>query len=125
MGHLTYGNTRIEFDDRVLAHLQIVIVDKLRRQESLAVSWRDSDDVGDGRSTIWIDPSISLYFQFDGSQVPDIDREWLSQLAASADSSTGLIVTGPDGEVIPAVPEISIALASRKANGGSRGREPR
>ena len=125
MGHLIYGNMKIDFEDRVLAHLQIVIVNKLRRQESFAVSWRDSTEIGDGRSAIWIDPSISLYFKFDGSRVPEIDRQWLSELASSADSSTGLIVTGPDGEAVAAVPEIGIALGGRKAAGGARGRRQR
>ncbi|MGH1548023.1 ATP-dependent DNA ligase [Leifsonia poae] len=132
MGHLIYGNMRVEFEDRVLAHLQIVIVNKLRRSESFAVSWRDANEVGDGRSAIWVDPSIPLYFKFDGSRAPDIDREWLLRLADSADSSTGLIVAGRDGEAVVAVPAISIALGSRKANGangsthgGGRGRRQR
>ena len=37
MGQLIYASTfEARFDDRVLAHLQIVIVAKLRRQESFA-----------------------------------------------------------------------------------------
>jgi hypothetical protein len=93
----------IEFDDRLLAHLQIVMVNKLRRRESFAMSWRDSVAVGDGRSAIWLDPSIPLYFKFEGSRVPLLDREWIARLAASADSSTGLVVTGADGEPAPSV----------------------
>jgi hypothetical protein len=99
MGTLTYGSTVIEFEDRLLAHLQIVIVNKLRRRESFAMSWRDATEVGDGRSAIWLDPSIPIYFKFDGSRVPAINREWLERLAESAASSTGLIVAGEDGEL--------------------------
>jgi hypothetical protein len=99
MGTLTYDTIVIEFEDRLLAHLQIVIVNKLRRRESFAMSWRDSTDVGDGRSAIWIDPSIPLYFKFDGSRVPSINREWVEDLAESAAGPQGLIVTGEDGEL--------------------------
>lgn len=97
MGSLTYDTTVIEFDDRLLAHLQIVIVNKLRRHESFAMSWRDSAEAGEGRSAIWLDPSIPLYFKFDGSRVPAINRDWLERLADSASSSTGLVVSDEDG----------------------------
>jgi hypothetical protein len=117
MGTLTYADVDIEFDDRVLAHLQIVIVNKLRRRESFAMSWRDADDVGDGRSAIWIDPSIPLYFKFDGSRVPSIDREWLTALAESADSSRGLIVMDDHG-----VPESAGRRAPEGRNELSRRR---
>jgi hypothetical protein len=98
MGTLTYGTAVIEFDDRLLAHLQIVIVNKLRRRESFAMSWRDLLDAGGGRSAIWLDASIPLYFKFEGSRVPAINREWVERLSDSAASSTGLIVTDEDGE---------------------------
>ncbi|MDN4613258.1 ATP-dependent DNA ligase [Leifsonia sp. F6_8S_P_1B] len=97
MGTLTYDSTAIAFDDRLLLHLQIVIVNKLRRRESFAMSWRDAAETGDGRSAIWIDPSIPLFFKYDGSRVPTINREWLALLAESAGSSTGLIVCAEDG----------------------------
>jgi hypothetical protein len=98
MGALTYGGMTILFEDRLLAHLQIVIINKLRRRECFAMSWRDSDQVGDGRSTIWLDPSIPIYFKFDGSRVPAISSDWVHQLAVSADSSHGLIVTDEEGQ---------------------------
>jgi hypothetical protein len=102
MGTLIYDGTAIHFDDRTLAHLQIVIVNKLRRHEGFAMSWRDAPEVGDGRSTIWLDPSIPLYFKFDGSRVPVISREWLDILTESADHSTGLIVTNEEGALVTA-----------------------
>lgn len=99
MGSLIYDSTIIEFDDRLLLHLQIVIVNKLRRRESFAMSWRDSPEIGDGRSTIWLDPSIPLYFKFAGSRTPTIDRDWIELLAESAASSSGLLVTDEDGNL--------------------------
>jgi len=99
---LTYDGTAVEFDDRTLTHLQIVIVNQLRRRAGFLMSWIDSPAVGDGRSAIWVDPSIPLYFRFDGSRVPAIDEEWLQMLGQSALSSTGLIVQGADGAPVRA-----------------------
>ncbi|MGO4536793.1 DUF7882 family protein [Leifsonia sp. 2MCAF36] len=120
MGSLRYGSVTVEFDDRVLTHLQIVIVNKLRRRESFAMSWRDSNAVGDGRSAIWIDPTIPLYFKFDGSRVPEIDRGWLAELSASADSSMGLVVNGPEGEDVTALPDVRVIAGPAKAGQPAR-----
>jgi hypothetical protein len=96
MGSLTIDGIVVQFEDRVLTHLQIVIVQKLRKGESFLMSWRDSDAVGDGRSSAWIHPSLSLYFKFSGSRVPAINRDWLASLMASANGSQGLIVTSEE-----------------------------
>lgn len=97
MGNLVYDGSMIEFDDRLLAHLQIVIVQKLRHGEGFPMSWLNSLSMGDGRSSIWLDPTIPLRFNFVGSRTPKINRDWLSVLTASASSSTGLIVLNEDG----------------------------
>jgi len=95
MGSLIYDSStiEIEFDDRTLEHLQIVIATKLRRRESFFFSWRDSQKVGDGRSSLWLDPSIPLYFKYSGGRVPSISRSWLAELTTSANSSSGLVLT--------------------------------
>jgi hypothetical protein len=95
MGALIYGSPsmEIQFDDRVLAHVQIVMSAKLRRGENFFFSWRDSPAVGDGRSAVWIDPSIPMYFRYSGSRHPEIDREWLEQMAIAAASTHGLDLT--------------------------------
>ena len=104
-----YGTVDIDIDDRLLAHLQIVIVNKLRRGEPLLMSWLDSPAIGDGRSAAWLNPNVTLYFKFAGSRSPQIDREWLRVLSESADSSTGLILRTQDGK---------LAYASGKRGGG-------
>jgi hypothetical protein len=92
MGTLQYDGVLVEFDDRLLAHLQIVIVQKIRRGESFLMSWRDSSDTGDGHSAIWIHPTQNLYFKFVGSRNPTINQDWLDQLMLSANSPRGLLV---------------------------------
>jgi len=85
-----YGNLEVDIEDRVLSHLQIVIVAKLRRNEGFILTWTDGPDVGEGRSSIWLHQSIPLYFKYDSSAQPHINREWLELLTVSATSAGGL-----------------------------------
>jgi hypothetical protein len=95
MGTLLYGNsgTVVEFDDRSLMHLQIVITGKLRRQESFLFSWTDSVAQGSGRNSVWLDPSITLLYRYFGNRVPSINRAWIEAMSASANSGSGLLFT--------------------------------
>src|ERR1700710_2587857 len=98
MGKILYGEagTEIVFDDRDMAHLQLVIGAKLRRRESFFFSWKEDASVGEGRSSIWIDAAIPLYFKYYASKPPTINREWLELLTLSANSAQGMqFVTEP------------------------------
>jgi hypothetical protein len=99
MGTLSYGDVVVHIDDRALTHLQIVIVNKLRKGEGFMMSWKDSPEVGDGRSAVWMHPYMIIHFKFDGGRVPSINEQWLAELAASADSSRGLIITAENGNL--------------------------
>lgn len=91
----------IHIEDRALAHLKVVIATKLRRDESFTLSWRHPDDEPRGRSTIWLHPSIPLRFIFDDPEPTELSREWIEDLANSANSSGGITLvaehfdTGP------------------------------
>lgn len=91
MGTLTYDSTmRVDFDDRLLAHLRLVIGMKLRRGESFFLSWKDDNNMGEGSSTIWLNPSIPIAFRFSGSRDVSINARWLDDLVTTANSATGL-----------------------------------
>ena len=94
MGTIYYGGsaTPIHIEDRALAHLKVVIATKLRRNESFTVSWRHPDDQPRGRSTIWLHPSIPLRFVFDDPEPTELSREWIEELANSANSSGGILL---------------------------------
>ena len=93
MGNLTYGQAlSVEFDDRTLAHLQIVIGSKLRRNETFYFSWKDDQRIGDGRTTIWVHPTIPMVFKYYGSRPPAINRLWLAALEQAANSPSGLVI---------------------------------
>lgn len=93
MGSLRYGNATagIDFDDRALMHLQIVITGKLRRGESFLFSWTDGIERGSGRSSLWMDPAIPLMYRYAGNRTPAINRTWIAELTKSANSGSGLI----------------------------------
>jgi hypothetical protein len=88
MGHLHYGSppTSFALPDRTLAHVEFVVLAKLRRNEGFALSI--DTDTG-GRQQVWINTAATLRFEFD-QHVTDINREWLELLIDSANSAGGL-----------------------------------
>lgn len=92
MGRLVYGapNWSVEFEDRALAHLRIVILAKLRRSESFSFSWKQDSNRGSGRSSFWVHPSIPMQFEFFGGREPVLNREWIDALMLTANSPNGL-----------------------------------
>ncbi|GAA1664789.1 hypothetical protein [Microbacterium lacus] len=93
MGYLFYGNTAepIEIPDRLLAHIKVVIATKLRRSESFTLTWRHTEDIPGGRSTIWLQPAIPLRFVFT-SESETLDHELLARFAQASNSSQGLTI---------------------------------
>ncbi|WP_188508816.1 DUF7882 family protein [Conyzicola nivalis] len=106
MGTLYYGDARypIRIEDRALAHLKIVILTKLRRNESFALSWEKKPADGSGRGTVWIHPALSFHFEFSGSKEPEINMAWLEKMSESANRTLGLRIDDEprEGEADPA-----------------------
>jgi len=100
MGYLLYGlpAESIEIEDRTLAHIKIVMLAKLRRDESFAFSFEYDLSNGSGRSTVWVHPTIPMQFKFLGSRQAVINRAWLEALIVSANSVDGLRIL-PEPEV--------------------------
>ncbi|MDD7929311.1 DUF7882 family protein [Microbacterium thalli] len=94
MGRFIYGNgnTKVEIEDRTLAHLQQVIGTKLRRNESFFFSWREDTSVGGGRRSVWIHQGADLEFTYFGHRAPRLNRDWLEAMALVAGSAAGLYV---------------------------------
>ncbi|WP_243073781.1 ATP-dependent DNA ligase [Microbacterium sp. SS28] len=100
MGRFIYEETtRVEFDDRALAHLQIVVGTKLRRNESFYFSWRGDLATGGGRTSVWVHAHAHLLFRFHGSRTPRLNRAWLDALMYTANSPNGL-------HLVPEPPDI-------------------
>ncbi|WP_029145013.1 hypothetical protein [Microbacterium luticocti] len=91
MGRFIYeGSVHTEIEDRALAHLQIVVMDKLRRSESFAFTWTDDASLGSGRTVVWLNAQSNIVFKFYGSRMPKLNRVWLETLAVEANSIGGL-----------------------------------
>ncbi len=92
MAKLFYGTTPepITVDDRMLAHVKVVVATKLRRGESFTLSWTHGPDEPVGRSTIWLQPAIPLRFVFESEQPESLDQNLLKRMANDANSSRGL-----------------------------------
>ena len=67
------------------------------------MSWRDGNEIGDGRSSVWLSSEIPLFFKFAGGQAPNINMAWITALTLSANSSRGLIVSGENDAPQPKV----------------------
>ncbi|KRA24023.1 ATP-dependent DNA ligase [Microbacterium sp. Root61] len=91
----TMGNA-VDIDDRTLAHLRVVVMNKLRRSESFMFDVEIGD--GSGRRSFWMHPSVPLQFHFFGSRAPALNREWIEELMISASSPSGLVITPEPAE---------------------------
>lgn len=103
MGTLTYDSkVTVSFDDRILAHLQVVIWSKLRRGEQFAFTWTDPMRSGLGRTSVWLSPNISVVFEYFGGRQPRLNPAWLEALTKAANSPNGLtLVPEPDDPAAP------------------------
>jgi len=84
MGILRYEREEFSFDDRILAHVQIVISTKLRRGENFFLTWSLPASAGSGRHALWIDNGVPIHLSYTGSRAPHINREWVEALLMSS-----------------------------------------
>lgn len=111
MGKLTYDSTlTCDLDDRTLAHLQVVISAKLRRGESFQFTWVSDPASAGGRTTIWMNPYVTLSFRYSSGRAPSLNRAWVELLMEAANSAPGLRL----------VPEPADAAARTPGRAGSR-----
>jgi hypothetical protein len=98
MGRFIYDTVAnaVDIDDRTLAHLRIVVMNKLRRSESFMFDVEVGD--GSGRRSFWMHPSVPIQFHFYGSRQPRINRVWVEDLMLAASGPNGLSITPEPSE---------------------------
>lgn len=99
MGKFIYGvpPATVEIDDRVLAHLRVVMVTKLRRSEPFMFEFELPPAEGSGRRSFWVHPAVPMQFHFYGSRDPRLNRAWVEELIREASGPLGLrILPEPD-----------------------------
>ena len=92
MGVLHYGSHECEFDDELLAHLQLVILKKISANEPFIISWRAGKESGTNRQAILIDTGIPIRFEYCTDDLPTINNEWVVSLAVDANRPEGLSI---------------------------------
>jgi hypothetical protein len=92
MGQLHYGDSVHQLDDRVLAHLQLVISTKLRRHEKFFAGWVKPVEAGGGRESFWVDNGVPIHFVYTLPVMPRLNPLWLEEMLLSAGTAEGLII---------------------------------
>lgn len=92
MGQLQYDRQCFDIEDRLLAHLYLVIAPKLRRRESFTLTWEVPHEAGGGRNCIWLTPGVALRIQYRDGRQPTINRLWVSMMTDEANSSGNLVM---------------------------------
>lgn len=105
MGRFIYDATgnSVDIDDRTLAHLRVVVMNKLRRGESFMFDIEIGD--GSGRRSFWVNPSVPLQFHFFGSRHAQINRRWVEELMQAASGPNGLTIVPEPAEEPEPVPQ--------------------
>jgi len=98
MGALFYNGDDFEFEDRPLAHLQVVISTKLRRREPFVMSWRLPVEMGSGRRTVWIENGVAIHFAFATTLGTKLNPRWIEDMMVASARAGGLEV-GPESLV--------------------------
>jgi hypothetical protein len=80
----------IEVEDRLLAHVQTVVITKVRRNEGFVLSWTEAPSQGSGRRSIWIHPHLELVFEYNGSKRPELDQKQAEEMMNRAGTNSGL-----------------------------------
>ncbi len=93
MAKLYYGSdiAPVTLPDRLLGYIKVITATKLRRGESFTLTWSGAEGEN-GRSTIWLQPSIPLRFVFGSAEPEQLSGEYLRALADQSNSATGLNV---------------------------------
>lgn len=117
MGQLLYGSPAEAFDvdDRTLAHLQVVILNKLRRNESFAMSLDCGEESGAARESLWMHPAIQVRFRFSEAARPALNREWCEAMMDEACGSRGLSIIDEPTASASALREMPLERRRRAA----------
>lgn len=100
-------------DDRVLAHLKVVMLTKLRRHEGFPFTYDFEPSSGSGRATVWLNPSVLVQFRFEGSRPPAINKAWLELMMLTANETDGLRLVEEPAESWTAPTAISTLTVQR------------
>lgn len=88
MGVFQCGDITVPFEDRALAHLQVVITGKLRRHEPLLLTHLNVEK--GSRVTVWVHPAQLVAFHYDQAAMPALNRHWVRQMTEHLEETGAL-----------------------------------
>lgn len=90
MGRLIYQERHVlDIEDRLLSHLRVVIMNKLRRQEPFMLMAPHPEQ---GTLSLWLHPFTPIVLQFYGSRPPQLDKALIDQMMQDASGPNGLVL---------------------------------
>jgi hypothetical protein len=98
MGTFYYGGahgdppTGFDVDDALLAHLQQVILAKLRRHESFLVTLPALEHGREVREALWMNPAVPMRFVLDEVERLPLDLELLEVMMMEANTVSGIVL---------------------------------
>lgn len=114
MGTLDLGRLAcIDLPDDVLAHVQAVIIAKLRVHEPILVGWGVADG---GHDEVLVNPSMPIVIRYDLDEDRRLDRRWLNRLMVAANSVQGLQIRPELIEALRAIDDEAMDGASAGGN---------
>ena len=105
MGSFIYdtASNAVEIDDRTLAHLRIVVMNKLRRSEPFMLDLDMHD--GSGHRSYWIHQGVPLQFRFFTGRPSALNGLWIDALMDCASGPNGLtLLPEPPAPTHPTIP---------------------
>jgi hypothetical protein len=99
VGTLVYGDDglNVDFDDRTLRHLEIVIRLKLRRDQPFCLNWTEQASPASLIRMLWICDQVSLSFVYRSERLPVINTDWIRAMCGTADEPAGLVLRNEPG----------------------------
>ncbi len=104
MGTLKYGTRELPVEDRLLAHVGVVVTQKLRRRECFLLTLHPADRRSE-TDAIWVSAYNDISFAYSGNRIPSLNHAWLELMMTQSYSMHGLDLTSavePVPEGVPA-----------------------
>ncbi|PSL39224.1 hypothetical protein CLV49_2858 [Labedella gwakjiensis] len=105
MGSFISADWALRMDDRVLTHLEYVVIQQFRRGEGFVLTWVDGGANGGIERSLWLSPSTAVGFEFESPDPVPLELAWIAALSAAAGSVEGLRIVDADGRDVPVATE--------------------
>lgn len=106
MGSFISADWVLRVDDRVLSHLEYVIVQQFRRGEAFLLTWVDGSGDDAVERSLWLSPTSPVGFEFDSADTIPLELAWVAALSSAAGSTEGLRIVDADGRFLDVATEM-------------------